>query len=74
MDFSSPSNKPLSIIIKEENVPPKAMATAHILIELATFSIVLRGGLLVIIAPIPANTLPPTTTPKAIQKFCTILI
>jgi hypothetical protein len=46
------------------------MAIAHILIEPAISIIVLRGGVSVIIAPIPAKILPPITTPKAIKKFC----
>jgi flagellar motor component MotA len=59
----------LSIAIKDENVPPRAVAMAHILIDEAKLIIVLSGGLSVIIAPTPAKTLAPITTPKEIKKL-----
>lgn len=74
MDLSSPSNSPLSITIKDENVPPRAMAIAHILIDAARLIMVLSGGLSVIIAPTPAKILAPTITPKAIKKLFIILV
>ncbi len=70
-DLISPSNKPFSITLNAENVPPNEAAMAHIFIEFATFSMEFIGGWLVIIALIPENTLAPTTMPKDIKKLCT---
>ncbi len=72
--LSSPSNNPLSIAIKDENVPPRAVAIAHILMDEARLIMVLSGGLSVIIAPTPAKTLAPTTTPKEIKKLFIVLV
>ena len=67
--FISPLNKPSSRISKEENVPPKAIATAHIFIESEKSIIVFRGGLLLIMAATPAKRPAPKITPKAIKKL-----
>lgn len=59
---------------KEENVPPRAVAMAHILMDVARLTMVLNGGLSVIIAPTPTKMLAPITTPKAIKKLFIILL
>ncbi len=59
---------------KDENVPPKAVAIAHIFIDAAKLIMALKGGLSVIIAPIPAKILAPITTPKAIRKLFMMLV
>lgn len=73
MDFKSPLNIPSFNISKEEKVPPKATATAQILIEHPRSIMVLKGGRLLINADRPAKRQAPIITPKEIKRLCNIL-